>query len=866
MKKSVAVIWNNKGHKGQIVVRDGRLGEILAVHGGKCKGNEYVLESDSERRLIMNIEEARLGVDSNPTIVSILDEKNPFSFFLRDVSAVCPIFIPDLGVAVTETDDKRDWQQIADSIQEQGLQTLLQRYETEPEESYENSAAHTRDLICPTWLGLSRDMRLFEIDWGCEKVWSVIQPRFHGVHVPLPENENKPVHYHFMLGRGAGCVARIHRRIEEGRLPILCGEVIDDDITYHFTAFASLEYSPLTVETLRGTHFLVADGHGAGHMFTPEQEAQYNALLPGEMNLEEETVLYFRVEAVNTGAVPRYAWLRTALPNVKHGFDGEAGFGCYDSGRIFSVSILNSSPLPKGEIAQLLKPGEYATLIFALPHRPISRERAAALSKQDFNTRYEECRRFWKQKLEAAARIHLPEKRLDEMVQAGINHLDLVAFGREPDGPVAATIGVYCPIGSESSPIIQFMDSMGLHDLARRSLEYFLEKQHEDGFIQNFGNYMLETGPALWSLGEQYRYTRDLDWVRRIAPKVIKSCDYMLAWRRRNRREELRGRGYGMMEGKVGDPEDPYHIFMLNGYGYMGLKRSAEMLRSVNPAEAERLDREAEAFKQDIRDSLNHTLAHSPAVPLSDGTWCPTVPAWAEAGSPPSLYAEPGNWYTHGATIVRDSLVGAHYLIFQEVVDPSEPAADWILNSIIETYHTRNVAFCQPFYSCHPWIHLQRGEVGAFLKAYYNEFSGLADRETYTFWEHYFHASPHKTHEEGWFLLRTRWMLYLEEGETLRLLPGIPRRWLEPGQTIELTNVASYFGPISLSVSSDVDHNRITARVECRTDRAPKRILFRLPHPEGRKAITTSTGIYDAERETVCIEEFKGEVELTVTF
>ena len=37
----------------------------------------------------------------------------------------------------------------------------------------------------------------------------------------------------------------------------------------------------------------------------------------------------------------------------------------------------------------------------------------------------------------------------------------------------------------------------------------------------------------------------------------------------------------------------------------------------------------------------------------------------------------------------------------------------------------------------------------AFLKAYYNPFAGLADRETYTFWEHYFHASPHKTHEEA---------------------------------------------------------------------------------------------------------------------
>ena len=85
----------------------------------------------------------------------------------------------------------------------------------------------------------------------------------------------------------------------------------------------------------------------------------------------------------------------------------------------------------------------------------------------------------------------------------------MAALGREPDGPVLATIGWYAPIGSESSPIIQFFDSMGWHKLAERSLEFFLDRQREDGFIQNFGGYQLETGPALWTMGEHYRYTRD---------------------------------------------------------------------------------------------------------------------------------------------------------------------------------------------------------------------------------------------------------------------------------------------------------------------------------------------------------------------
>ena len=121
----------------------------------------------------------------------------------------------------------------------------------------------------------------------------------------------------------------------------------------------------------------------------------------------------------------------------------------------------------------------------------------------------------------AAAQIELPEKRITAMIRAGLLHLDLVTYGREPNGTLISTIGIYTAIGSESSPIIQFMDSMGWHDEARRALTYFLDKQHEDGFIQNFGGYMLETGAALWSMGEHYRYTRDDEWVRQIEPKLL---------------------------------------------------------------------------------------------------------------------------------------------------------------------------------------------------------------------------------------------------------------------------------------------------------------------------------------------------------
>ena len=337
-------------------------------------------------------------------------------------------------------------------------------------------------------------------------------------------------------------------------------------------------------------------------------------------------------------------------------------------------------------------------------------------------------------------------------------------------------------------------------------------------------------------------------------PNLLKACDYLRAWRERNLKTELIGKGYGLLDGTVADPIDPYRHFLANGYYSLGLSRVAEMLENVDPDQSEKLKTEAASVKGDVRTAFFYAMAKSPVVPLGDGTWCPPVPPWAESTSPAFLLNGSETAYTHGTFVARDSIIGPLYLAFQEVIDPNEPAADVMVDYHTDLLYSRNVAFSQPYYSRHPWAHLRRGEAKAFLKAYYNCFSGLADRDTYSFWEHFWLASPHKTHEEAWFLMETRWMLYMEDGDTLNLLAGIPREWMAPGKVIELDNVASYFGPISLRVESQLEQNKIVAKIECNSDRKPKRVNIRLPHPDAVKARMTSVGAYERESESVTVK------------
>lgn len=869
---TVVIQWHDFLPEGAITIRYGKLDNAQIRQGeGTVSGNTFKFTSGKDVSLALTFSGYKIYPGSEATLVSVHTLRYPFSFFLRDVNSEFPVFIPEYHVAVIPAQDRRTYKEVSADISDMQLKSKLELLEAQPEESFESASLLTRDQSCPTWLGLGRDVRTFSMHYTLTDApgeYEVIVPRQVSEAIKLEEFGGRDAEYAFATGRGQGPVVNMVRRLEDGILPILHATMTDEDITYRSVCFVTLERSQLNMENNKGTHYLVADNYGFGHMFTAVQQKLLAEKQKEEDSLRlkrEQTVLWYRSTAVNNSAVPRYAWFKAPKPGrgwwsgYSWIFEPETGFSFFENGNIFCISRLNGKPLSDEEIAVLLQPGEEAVFEFCLPHRPVSRWKATNISRQSFDDRYIECRQYWLQKLAAAPVIKLPEKRIEEMMYAGLLHLDLVAYGNEPGGTLAPTIGVYSPIGTESAPIIQYFSSMGWQDVARRSLMYFIEKQHQDGMIQNFGGYMVETGAALWTMGEYFRYTNDMEWLRAVTPALLKSSEFLLNWRKDNLKEALKGKGYGMISGKVADPEDDYHQFMLNAYAYLGLNRVAEMLENTDPENAKRISKEAEAWRQDIRTALFEAMAAAPVIPTGDGTWCPTVPPWTESTGPQALFVDPVNCYSHGTFTTRDVLLGPLYLVFCEVIDPTEEAATMMLDYHNELFYQKNSVFSQPYYSRHAWLQLKMGLVKPFLETYYTTVSALADRETYTFWEHLYHASPHKTHEEGWFLMETRWMLYMEEGDTLKLMPGIPRRWLENGKEIVLENAASYFGKFSVHITSDLEEGIIRADVQCDPERKPGTIVLRIPHPEARKAVRVEGGTYDPLEETVTIDPFTGE-------
>jgi len=67
---------------------------------------------------------------------------------------------------------------------------------------------------------------------------------------------------------------------------------------------------------------------------------------------------------------------------------------------------------------------------------------------------------------------------------------------------------------------------------------------------------------------------------------------------------------------------------MLNGYFYLGLKKSAKVLEDADPVNAKRIAAEAADYLQAIRKALAESIALSPVNRLRDNTSVPTVPPY----------------------------------------------------------------------------------------------------------------------------------------------------------------------------------------------------------------------------------------------
>ena len=135
-------------------------------------------------------------------------------------------------------------------------------------------------------------------------------------------------------------------------------------------------------------------------------------------------------------------------------------------------------------------------------------------------------------------------------------------------------------------------------------------------------------------------------------------------------------------------------------------------------------------------------------------------------------------------------------------------------------------------------------------------------------------AAPYCTPAQMTVPLLTRWMLVFEEpaSDVVWLAKGTPRRWLEEGNTIAVTNAPTRWGMVSFSLRSHLQAGTVEARIVWPSGPTSAIAKLRLRVPAGQRirSVTANGKPWDqfnAEDETVTLPlTRKRQVDLTIHY
>ena len=664
------------------------------------------------------------------------------------------------------------------------------------------------------------------------------------------------------------------QRVLDGDLPVAITEWVSGHLYFRQEAFATLLDAPLDPLKNRG---------------------------------DETSVLLMRITAANRSPQPERTslWLHVdpveplkLEKGILRGAQGQFRAALESSSGNFVLAALPPESEYQGPAARWdgeIAPGSEVTfhvrLTFFPPTDPALMRRIASL---DYDSHRRRVVSFWRGALGEGMRLRVPDEIFNRFHRSALQHMLLSVFRDVPSGLYMGPCGTfrYNMFANETSMQARLLDMRGLHAWAARFLEPFVARQGSKPFPGRFrqtgaiyhgvffdkdhdythSGYNLNHGWTLWALAEHYLFTRDRQWFQPRLGSMKKAAEWILSERRATMRTDEDGRKvweYGLLPaGQLEDNEEWLYWYAVNGYAYKGLKYFALALSDLDPESSRRYEREAEAYRADIRAAALRSMAASPVAPLADGTWVPTVPS---------------RTHMHGRDVgwIRNILYGALAMVDTGVFLPEEKITEWILRDHEDNLFMAPWSFCvpesgwfsrggitlQPNLVNTPMIYLQRDQIVHALRPFYNSFavSYYPDVNAFTEWVPSFGTSGgpfYKTSDEAGFLTWLRQLLLREQGGALWIAGGAPRRWFRHGERIELSGAATYFGQVSFEIRSRAADGVIEARIELPQPFRGQQVLLRLRHPQGKKMVRAEVdgapSAVDAAKELVRVPAAPG--------
>ena len=915
--EATAYTWD-----GSVLVYNGRLGSLQlwkGSSGDSVQGDSFHLATSGAPKglaLALVAAEPSLPGSHDVTVVTLLAGERTLSFSVPDVQRA-PVYIPDFHAYVSLGSDPHLF---SPSIVKSG-EKIRDKLAQEPEQTYERASKEIPPLDPVIrqggrlYLPLAADAswQKFAFEWGGNIAISKGADKAKGREKERLEWAGDRISWR--IGTGATPQYRpaskdSHLSVLEDYLPVATATWSSDGINYSEEGFATLLSGPLG-----------PDDPGRSEQTPAILMLKIRARNPGSQPTTAH--LWFATDPVESVSLEK----GELLANDGHLVRARVNFP--ESAHVSVGEVADGAKKLKGIHAEIsLGGGEEKSVLVYLPFiprlSPAEQQQLAGLNYDDERNRV---LAYWRQVTDTVVPFDVPEKRFVGFAKAVIPHIRISATKDPKSGiyMVPAASYSYAVFDNEAAFQCVLLDALGDHKLAEEYLEAFIRLQGSKPFLGTFtgdqkdvyhgarvdkeydytaAEYNLDHGTVLWALGEHYFYTRDKEWLQHAAPSMKRAADWVVEQRKLTMLQDGGQRipEYGLLPaGHLEDNADWGHWFSVNAFAAAGMTGLARALADAGADDAGHYAQEAAAYTADLRDAVLRASRLAPVIRLRDNTYIPYLPTRPHQrirlfGPIRVAYYSryPHNVLpTYRLSATREVLYGPMILLTTNIFGVNERLADWVLddwedNATMSSSLGLNV---------HGWVddklwfseggmvfqanlqnptltYLRRNEVPAAIRNLYNDFVACYYPSVNAFTEEFRQwRSPsgpfYKIPDEAKFVNRVRDLLVREEGDTLWLAAGTPRRWLAPGEKVEVRSGPTYFGPVSYRLEASAEG--VEARVTLPTRNPARAAWLVLRAPEGKHLRSVEVDgkewtDFDPSLERIALPMRNGEIRIKARF
>jgi hypothetical protein len=463
-----------------------------------------------------------------------------------------------------------------------------------------------------------------------------------------------------------------------------------------------------------------------------------------------------------------------------------------------------------------------------------------------------QCEQFWSAKPATAARIHTPERQLNQALRRNIQFAEVIAERNPETGDYSFLTGSYGYDTLWSTPTSMvshmFLDLLGYHDVVETHTAIYKKYQgtvKPPGAVYSLHpgyfstpktltsiDWLSDHGAILETLTRHALITGRKDFVEAWIGPILKGCDFI-----KDACAITAGPGVkGIVPPAVAtDSRVPTQAVWNEAWTYKGLMSAIAMLKSIHHPRASEFQTLSESFQSAFAAAFRERIPSQPEWTTPDGTSQHILPTDLIPSPVHHVYDDAFLLDTGPLVLPWAGLVNASDPAMRSFEDffrvgPNNELHGPQTGAISRAVLRHEISSCEVCYSWNIVNSWKRGDRERFLEGMYSLFTGGLSPQTYINCEHRnaMYGNIFVIPLLTWCIRQSVIDDQLADGE-LHLLRLCPQAWISSEEETIFENMPTFFGVIDLRFRLSADSRALNLSFHGHWRDKPKRIVLHTP-------------------------------------